>query len=63
MNILKQIFCRHKEITCITNLHGDLINIYECRSLWECKRCKKVIKSKELNKQCKYVNFHLKEGK
>lgn len=56
-NLFKRLFCKHKEKTCITNIHGDWINIYNCRSIWKCKKCKKLIKSNELVKDCKFVNF------
>ena len=40
MGILKMVFCRHKDLEFLGNIHGDLI--CQCgfkRSAWRCKRC------------------------
>lgn len=55
MNIFKRLFCKHKYET-ITNIHGDWINIYGCRSMKKCVYCGKVIKSEILDKNCNKVN-------
>ena len=59
--LLKRLFCKHEEKFCVTNIHGDMINRLNCRSIWECKKCGKRFKSNELCKDCNYVNFRRKE--
>lgn len=62
---LKQLFCRHKKTKTITNFYGDMI-IHQSRdekeiirSLRICKKCHKLIKSNEIDDECKVVNFDL----
>lgn len=59
--MFRRLFCRHKRISCISNFYGDAINDMNCRSLWECDRCKKLFMSDNLCSDCKYINFHPKE--
>ena len=61
-NIFKKLFCKHKDIICITNIYGNLINTMNCRSVWECKDCGKRFKSNSLCKNCNYVNFKEKQN-
>lgn len=60
--LLKRLFCKHEEKFCVTNIHGDMINYLNCRSIWECKNCGKRFKKDELCEDCNYVNFRLKEN-
>lgn len=55
----KRLFCKHKTMTCITNIYGDCINYYGCRSIWECKRCGKRFRSDKLEPSCEVINFKL----
>lgn len=60
--MFKKLFCKHKNIRCLTNLYGDFINCHStaskiCRSVWLCKDCGKVIKKERLEPSCKTVNF------
>lgn len=57
MKLFKRFFCKHNEKVCITNIFGDLINDYNCRSIWKCKKCGKKFKSNKLDYNCKIVNF------
>ena len=57
IQIIKQLFCKHSDKECITNLYGDYIHYYNCRSIHRCKHCGKEIKGKQLNKGCKIINF------
>lgn len=59
---LKQLFCRHKELHCLTNIYGDYINIISTRSkiyrsIRQCTKCGKIIYSEKLDKTCKIVNW------
>ena len=49
-NIIKQTFCPHlyNDQVFIKNLHGDEINKFNARSIWQCKRCGKLIYSNEV---------------
>ena len=57
--MLKRLFCRHKNKTCVTNIHGDLRNDMDCCSVWECQRCGKIFLKDELEPSCYIVNFKL----
>ena len=59
-NSMKQLFCRHKNKICITNIYGDCINIFGCRSIWKCVKCNKRFRSDKLNEDCKIINFTIK---
>ena len=49
MNFLKKLFCDHKDMEFVANVHGDDINRLDgARSLWKCKACGKVEKSRVL---------------
>ncbi len=65
MNLLKVIFCRHKDLQFLGNIYGDLID--HCggnRSAWKCRRCGWVVYKRELNKKSNYsYNFYLTHGK
>lgn len=60
LKLIKKLFCVHSEKECITNLHGDYINHYNCRSIYRCNKCGKQFKSMQLNSSCEYVNFKRK---
>ena len=62
VKFFKRLFCKHEEKFCVTNIHGDMINHLNCRSVWECKKCSKRFKSNKLDTDCKYVNFKRKIG-
>jgi ribosomal protein L37AE/L43A len=62
VKFFKRLFCKHEEKFCVTNIHGDMINHLNCRSIWECKKCGKQFKSNKLDTDCKYVNFKRKIG-
>lgn len=61
MKLFKRLFCKHNEKVCITNIYGDLINDWNCRSVWECKKCGKMFRSDELEESCDVVNFVMKK--
>lgn len=58
--LFRRLFCKHHNQKCITNIYGDLINDYDCRSIWKCLNCGQLIKSDELCKDCKTINFTMK---
>ena len=60
MKLFKRLFCKHRYKT-ITNLYGDIINTFDCRSILECTKCGKWVKSGSLDMGCDMVNFHKKE--
>lgn len=60
-NLIKRIKCKHNNIQTITNLYGDAIIYYNCRSIKICKDCGKIIKSETLDKNCNVINFEPKE--
>ncbi len=62
IKFIKRLFCKHEEKFCVTNIHGDMINHLNCRSIWECKKCGKRFKNNKLDIDCKYVNFKRKIG-
>lgn len=47
-NLLKKLFCKHEELEFIENVHGDMINHLNCRSIWKCCKCGKIIFKKDL---------------
>ena len=59
MNLFKKLFCKH-EFKTLTNIHGDLINAFGCRSIQECVKCGKCKKLNELDESCTKVNFQEK---
>lgn len=58
---IKRLKCKHNNLTTITNIYGDAINYYNCRSIKLCKDCGKLIRSNELDDKCNVVNFIPKE--
>jgi len=64
LSLFKRLFCKHENIECLTNFHGDCINIVSTskkiyRSAWRCKGCGKIIYSEYLDNNCKTVNWTL----
>ena len=54
--------CKHDHKQCITNLHGDFIDVMSgykdiYRSVWFCEDCGKFFLSPYLDKSCKSINF------
>ena len=49
------MFCKHKDIEFIGNIHGDLIDIVSLkhlyRSAYYCQKCRKIIYKEELNRE------------
>lgn len=39
--IIKRLTCTHEDLYTITNVYGDPINFYDCRSIKQCKNCGK----------------------
>lgn len=62
-NFLKKIICKHKNQITLTNIHGDLINALNARSIRICKDGNKLIFSNKLDKNCNEINnlFKVKE--
>lgn len=58
-----RFWCKHDEVKCISNIHGDLINLLSddrtVRSVWKCKKCGKMIYLPYLNPDCNVVNFEV----
>ena len=44
----KMFLCSHKSQRFIRNIYGDEINQCDCRSLYQCEDCNKIIKSNDL---------------
>jgi hypothetical protein len=49
VNLLKALFCRHKDLKFWDNVYGDRITHLStsketCRSLWECQKCGMLVK-------------------
>ena len=40
--IIKRLTCTHEDLYTITNVYGDPINMYDCRSIKQCKNCGKI---------------------
>lgn len=64
MNLLKQLFCKHNYSKCLTNFHGDYIDVVSTlkrinRSAWKCSKCGKIGYSEYLDPNCKVVNWNL----
>lgn len=64
--IVKRLSCKHDNLKCVTNYHGDMIHqvstykrIY--RSAWICTNCGKTIFSEHLEPTCKVVNYMPRE--
>ena len=51
INFIKSLFCKHSVLQFKENLSGDIINHYDCRSLWICKKCNKTIKIDSLHEK------------
>lgn len=54
---IKRLRCKHEDKKCITNIHGDLRNIYKCCSIWECENCGKWFRVDKVEPTCNYSNF------
>lgn len=48
LGVFKRYLCSHESQRFIRNVYGDEINQCDCRSLYQCEDCKKIIKSNEL---------------
>lgn len=49
---LRRLFCRHRDMTFLCNIHGDEINDYDGhRSWWRCDTCGFLCTRKELVKE------------
>ena len=66
MNMFKRLFCKHKNKKCLSNFHGDYIDIVSplfsnkiYRSAWQCQDCGKIIYSTSLEPACKIVNWEI----
>ena len=59
-NVLK---CKHEHLKCVTNIHGDMINALDCRSIWECRECGKRLRKDTLDLNCNIVNFVIDKTK
>lgn len=60
--ILQRIRCKHDNLYTVTNVYGDSINMYDCRSIRQCKNCGKKIFHNSLDTKCNRVNeFDYKE--
>ena len=46
---IKRLFCKHYKLKFWRNVYGDEINALNCRSVWECENCQKVILSQQLH--------------
>lgn len=62
---IKSLFCLHKNKECITNLHGDIVNLMSnkkhiYRSVWRCTKCGKCFYSSKLDPECNTINWYLK---
>lgn len=63
-DFFKKLFCPHKEKVCITNLHGDVVNLMSTkkhiyRSVWRCSRCGKCFYSEKLDPDCVTSNWYV----
>lgn len=51
-NLLKRLFCRHRDLDFKINLYGDAINAWSLskvyRSLWRCKNCGAIVPKRHL---------------
>ena len=55
--MIKQILCKDHKFQTITNLHGDMINLFNgYRSIKECIICGKIKYDLSLDSQCKNIN-------
>lgn len=60
--VFKRITCKHDDLLCISNIHGDLINIISpvggiTRSVWICKKCGAIKYASFMDPNCKITNF------
>ena len=56
------MFCKHQKQECLTNFHGDMINLVSTRkeihrSAWKCKNCGKIILNGDLEPSCEVINY------
>ena len=60
-NIMKNInrlFCFHNYNT-VTNLVGEMMNLYECKSIKRCSKCGKFLYLNNIDDNCYIFNFDL----
>ncbi len=48
LNFLKSLICKHEEYKPCYNIYGDMINVMNGRSIWQCTNCKKTKVSRKL---------------
>jgi hypothetical protein len=46
---IKRLLCFHTDLTFFRNVYGDEINLRNCRSIWFCNNCDKMVYKNELN--------------
>lgn len=60
--IIKRLTCTHEDLYIITNVYGDPINFYDCRSIKQCKNCGKFFYHQFLDRECDRANeFNYRE--
>lgn len=60
--IIKRLTCTHEDLYTITNVYGDPINFYDCRSIKQCKNCGKFFYHQFLDRECDRSNeFNYRE--
>ena len=60
--IIKRLICTHEDLYTITNVYGDPINFYDCRSIKQCKNCGKFFYHQFLDRECDRANeFNYRE--
>lgn len=47
--MIKKLFCKHKILIFKYNIFGDLINLFNGRSIYFCKNCDKLIIKDKIN--------------
>lgn len=47
-SFIKRLWCKHRNQKFWRNIYGDEINRLNCRSIWECRDCEKIIRSNSL---------------
>lgn len=54
MNLLRKLFCRHRDLTFKRNIYGDeILHSGGMRSLWVCTKCGATVTSRDLYAGCK----------
>ena len=49
IEFIKRLFCRHYKVEFVSNVYGDQINYFNCRSFWKCVKCGEYVKSQQLH--------------